>query len=83
MLYGFSLYIINCLRVSKRMSEYNKSIFRGVDGKLSEYRCAHVLYIGYGDEHFVYKVSRLLYRIYLFVYDAAHDTSEGRAIKFE
>ena len=47
MLYGFSLCIINCLRVSKRMSEYNKSIFRVVDGKIDEYRCAHVLYVGY------------------------------------
>lgn len=43
----------------------------------------YVPYIGHGDEYFVYKVSRLLYRIYLFVYDAAHDTSKGRAIKFE
>ena len=66
MLYGFSLCIVNCLRVSKRMSEYNKSRFSVVDGKLSEYRWAHVLYIGYGDEHFVYKVSRLLHRICLF-----------------
>lgn len=57
MLYGFSLCIINCLRVSKRMSEYNKSIFRVVDGKIDEYRCAHVLYVGYGDEHFACKVS--------------------------
>lgn len=66
MLYGFSLCIINYLRVSKRMSEYNKSIFRVVNGKLSGYRCAHVLYIGHGDEYFVCKVSRLLHRIYLF-----------------
>ena len=62
--------------MSKRMSEYNKSIFRVVDGKLSEYRCAHVLYVGYGDEHFVYKVSRLLHRMHLFVYDTTHNTSE-------
>ena len=48
------------------MSEYNKNIFRVVNGKLSGYRCAHVLYIGHGDEYFVCKVSRLLYRIYLF-----------------
>ena len=48
------------------MSEYNNNIFRLVNGKLSEYRCAHVLYIGYGDEHFVCKVSLLLYRICLF-----------------
>ena len=48
------------------MSEYNKSIFRLVDGKLSEYRCAHVLHIAYGSDYFVCKVSRLLYRIYLF-----------------
>lgn len=48
------------------MSEYNKSIFRLVDGKLSEYRCAHVLYIGYGDEHIACRVSRLLHRICLF-----------------
>jgi len=39
------------------MSEYNKSIFRVVDGKIDEYRCAHVLYVGYGDEHFACKVS--------------------------
>lgn len=48
------------------MSEYNKNIFRAVDGELSEYNCAHVLYIGHGDEYFVCKVSRLLHRIYLF-----------------
>jgi len=65
-LYGFSLCIINYLRVSKRMSEYNKSIFRVVNGKLSGYRCANVLYIGHGDGYFVCKVSRLLYRICLF-----------------
>ena len=83
MLYGFSLCIINCSKTSKRISEHNKNIFRAVDGKFKKHRYDNVLYIGYGDEHFVYKVSRLLYRIYLFVYDAAHDTSKGRAIKFE
>jgi len=64
--YESSLCIIHCLRVRKRMSEYNKNIFRAVDGELSEYNCAHVLYIGHGDEYFVCKVSRLLHRIYLF-----------------
>lgn len=39
------------------MSEYNKSRFSVVDGKLSEYRWAYVLYIGHGDEYFVCKVS--------------------------
>lgn len=58
------------------MSEYNKNIFRVVNGKLSGYRCAHVLYIGHGDEYFVCKVSRLLHRIYLFVYDVTHNTSK-------
>ena len=66
MLYGFSLCIIHCLRVSKRMSEYNKNIFRVVDGELSEYRCVNLLYIEHGDEYFVCKVSRLLYRMHLF-----------------
>ena len=52
--------------MSKRMSEYNKNIFRAVNGKLSGYRCAHVLYIVHRNEYFVRKVSWLLYRIYLF-----------------
>lgn len=52
--------------MSKRMSEYNKNIFRLVNGKLSGYRCAHVLYIVHRNEYFVRKVSRLLYRICLF-----------------
>lgn len=58
------------------MSEYNKSIFRLVDGKLSEYRCVNLLYIEHDDEYFVCKVSRLLYRICLFVYDVTHNTSK-------
>lgn len=57
MLYEFSLCIIHCLRVSKRMSEYNKNIFRVVDGKFKKHRYDNVLYIGYGDEHFACKVS--------------------------
>ena|GEM_PF-5554120 len=39
------------------MSEYNKNIFRVVDGELSEYRCVNLLYIEHGDEYFVCKVS--------------------------
>lgn len=35
-LYGFSLCIINCSKTSKGMSEYNKNIFRVVNGKLSD-----------------------------------------------
>lgn len=65
-LYGFSLCIIHCLRGSKRMSEHDNNIFRVVNSKLSEYRCVNLLYIEHGDECFVCKVSRLLYRIYLF-----------------
>ena len=57
MLYGFSLCIINCSKTSKGMSEYNKSRFSVVDGKLSEYRCVNLLYIEHGDEHLACKVS--------------------------
>ena len=36
MLYGFSLCIINCSKTSEGMSEYNKNIFRVVDGKFKK-----------------------------------------------
>ena len=65
------------------MSEYNKSIFRLVDGKLSEYRCVNLLYIEHDDEYFVCKVSRLLYRICLFVYDDVHAMEKEMAREHE
>lgn len=43
----------------------------------------YVLYIGYGDEHFACKVSRLLYRIYLFVYDDVHAMEKETARQHE
>ena len=64
--YGFSLCIINCPKTIKRISEHNKNIFRAVDGKFKKHRYDNVLYIGYGDEYFVCKVSQLLHRICLF-----------------
>ena len=45
---------------------------------LKKHRYDNVLYIGHGDEYFVCKVSRLLHRMHLFVYDTTHNTSEGQ-----